>query len=207
MKQGKFIALEGSEGVGKSTQVKLLCEYLEKENISYVLTREPGGCDISEKVRTIILSAENKTMTDETEALLYAASRTQHLAEVILPNLEAGKLVICDRYVFSSIAYQGYGRGILDFVLKANSHAIQTRLPDLNIFLDLSPEEAFKRKGGADEGDRLETAGDEFFKRVYAGYKELANRDDFVTIDTRGNVEKTLDLIITALKENDIIAQ
>ncbi len=205
MKQGKFIALEGTEGVGKSTQVKLLCEYLEKKGVPYVLTREPGGCDISEKIRNIILDGNNVTMTDQTEALLYAASRTQHLHEVILPNLEKGKLVVCDRYVFSSIAYQGYGRGILEFVEKANSHAIETRIPDLNIFLDLSPEEAFKRKGGADKSDRLETSGDEFFERVYQGFKILSKRDDFVAIDTRGSVEDTFDLIVKAIEENNII--
>ncbi len=205
MKAGKFIAFEGTEGVGKSTQVKLLCEYLERENIPYILTREPGGCDISEKIREIILDGRNVTMTDQTEALLYAASRTQHLEEVILPNLEKGKLVVCDRYVFSSIAYQGYGRGILEFVEKANSHAINTRIPDLNIFLDLSPEEAFKRKGGADKSDRLETSGDEFFERVYKGFKILAKREDFATIDTRGNVEETFDLIIKALKGKGVI--
>lgn len=205
MKQGKFIALEGTEGVGKSTQVRLLCEYLERENIPYVLTREPGGCEISEKIREIILNGEHKTMTDQTEALLYAASRTQHLEEVILPSIASGKLVVCDRYVFSSIAYQGYGRGILDFVEKANSHAIQTRLPDLNIFLDLSPKDAFARKGGADKSDRLETSGDEFFERVYAGFKILAAREDFVTIDTRGSVEETFALIVGAMKDNGII--
>ncbi len=205
MKSGKFIALEGTEGVGKSTQVKLLCEYLERENIPYVLTREPGGCDISEKIRNIILDGNNVTMTDQTEALLYAASRTQHLEEVILPSLAEGKLVVCDRYVFSSIAYQGYGRGLLDFVMKANSHAIETKLPDLNIFLDLSPEEAFKRKGGADKSDRLETSGDEFFERVYNGFKILAKRDDFATIDTRGSVEETFELIVQAMKDNGII--
>ncbi len=205
MKQGKFIALEGTEGVGKSTQVKLLCEYLEKKGVPYVLTREPGGCDISEKIRNIILDGNNVTMTDQTEALLYAASRTQHLHEVILPNIEKGNLVVCDRYVFSSIAYQGYGRGILDFVEKANSHAIATKLPDLNIFLDLSPAEAFKRKGGADKSDRLETSGDEFFERVYSGFKILAKREDFATIDTRGSVEETFDLIVKAMEERGII--
>ncbi|MFI3167277.1 MAG: dTMP kinase [Bacillota bacterium] len=205
MKEGKFIAFEGTEGVGKSTQVKLICEHLEKKNIPYILTREPGGCDISEKIRNIILDGNNKTMTDQTEALLYAASRTQHLEEVILPNLAKGKLVICDRYVFSSVAYQGYGRKILDFVMKANSHAFETRIPDLNIFLDLSPEEAFKRKGGADKSDRLETSGDEFFERVYNGFKILEKRDDFVSIDTRGNVEQTFDLIVKALEEKGIL--
>lgn len=205
MKEGKFIALEGTEGVGKSTQVKLLCEYLKRENIPYILTREPGGCDISEKIRDIILDARNATLTDQTEVLLYAASRTQHLEEVILPAIKEGKLVICDRYVFSSVAYQGYGRGLLDFVFKANSHAIQTRLPDLNIFLDLSPAEAFERKGGADKSDRLETSGDEFFERVYGGFQELAKRDDFATIDTRGSVTETFDLIVKAMKDYKII--
>lgn len=205
MQRGKFIAFEGCEGVGKSTQVAKFCEFLKEKGIPYILTREPGGCAISEDVRKIILDANNATLTDQTEVLLYAAARTQHISEVVLPNLEKGMMVVCDRYVFSSVAYQGYGRGLLDFVLKANSHAMETCMPDVNIFLDLEPSLAFARKGGADQTDRLETSGDEFFERVYAGYGELKAREDFAVIDTSKSVEDTFSDIVLALKQRGIL--
>ena len=110
--KGKFITFEGCEGAGKSKQIKLLCEYFDKNSIPYVLTREPGGASISEKIRAVILDAENKDMCDETEALLFAAARAQHVRTVIKPNLEKGVNVLCDRYVDSSYAYQAYAKGL-----------------------------------------------------------------------------------------------
>jgi len=175
MQRGKFITFEGCDGCGKSTQLRMLSEFLKKSGIPHIFTREPGGGKISESIREILLNGKNTEMTDECEALLYAAARAQHLREIVEPALEAGKLVICDRYVDSSLAYQAYARGLgVDFVKKINAFALEQYLPDLTVFIDLSPEDAFKRKNGADENDRLEQAGMAFHQKVYAGYQEIA---------------------------------
>ncbi|MDE6104979.1 MAG: dTMP kinase, partial [Clostridia bacterium] len=137
---GKFITFEGCEGSGKSTQLKLLSEYLTSIGVDFILTREPGGSGISEDIRKIILNGKNTAMCDECEALLYAAARIQHLREVIAPALEAGKLVVCDRYVYSSLAYQGYARGLGEkFVEEINAAALSDYPPDMTVFLDISP--------------------------------------------------------------------
>ena len=206
--KGKFITFEGCEGVGKSKQIKLLEEYLKKQGIDYLLTREPGGSAISEKIRSIILDKENDKMTDQCEALLYAASRAQLLDEVLKKELESGRLVICDRFVDSSLAYQGYARGLgYDFVAKINDYALTEFCPDYTIFLKLTPEQAFKRKGGADAGDRVELSGIEFHNKVYQGYLELAKKfkDRFIVIDASGEKHETHQKIINALKEKGII--
>ena len=175
MGRGKFITFEGCDGCGKSTQLRLLSKYLTDNGIAHIFTREPGGGKISEAIRDILLNGKNMEMTDECEALLYSASRVQHLSDRVEPALDEGKLVICDRYVDSSFAYQAYARGLgLDFIRKINAFALEKYLPDVTIFIDLTPEAAFKRKHGADENDRLEKAGMEFHKRVYEGYKAVA---------------------------------
>ena len=121
MKRGKFITFEGGECSGKTSIIERVCEVFDQLGIPYISTREPGGIDISEQIRKVILDVRNTAMTKETEALLYAASRMQHLSERILPALEAGKVVLCDRYIDSSLAYQGYARGLgIDDVLKIN---------------------------------------------------------------------------------------
>ena len=172
--RGKFITFEGCEGSGKSTQLRLLSEYLDKLGVDYILTREPGGSEIAEQIRNIILNGKNTEMCDECEALLYAAARVQHLKEKIAPALDKGKLVICDRYVDSSLAYQGYARGLgREYIENINSLALERFAPDLTVFLDISPAEAFKRKHGADPDDRMEQLGLEFHTRVYNGYKAL----------------------------------
>ncbi|MBO4251575.1 MAG: dTMP kinase [Clostridia bacterium] len=206
--KGKFITFEGCEGVGKSRQIKLLEEYLVKNGIQYYLTREPGGTEISEQIRAIILDGKNLAMTDECEALLYAAARVQLIKEEIEPRLKRGELVFCDRYVDSSLAYQGKARGLgYDFIRNINAYACDNFMPDLTIFLNLSPEDAFKRKGGADSADRLEISGMEFHKRVYAGYLELAgkNPERFAVIDASGTKEQTSGKIVAVLKEKGII--
>lgn len=173
--RGKFVTFEGCDGCGKSTQLRMLSEYLAKENIAHVFTREPGGSNIAEAIREILLNGKNAEMTDECEALLYAAARTQHLHDRVEPALAQGMLVICDRYVDSSLAYQAYARGLgTEFVEKINAFALENYSPDVTIFIDLTPEAAFQRKHGADENDRLEQAGMAFHQRVYAGYKALA---------------------------------
>ena len=205
--RGKFITFEGCEGSGKSTQLRLLSEYLDKLGVDYILTREPGGSEIAEQIRNIILNGKNTAMCDECEALLYAAARVQHLKEKIAPALDKGKLVICDRYVDSSLAYQGYARGLgREYIENINSLALERFAPDLTVFLDISPAEAFKRKHGADPDDRMEQLGLEFHTRVYNGYKalmEIAPR--ICAVDCRGSKYETQDNIRALLKAKGVI--
>jgi dTMP kinase len=207
-KRGKFITFEGCDGCGKSTQLKMLSNYLTENGIAHIFTREPGGGKISEAIREILLSGKNMEMTDECEALLYAASRVQHLADRVEPALQEGKLVICDRYVDSSLAYQAYARGLgYDFISQINSFALKNYLPDLTIFIDLTPEAAFARKKGADQNDRLELAGMEFHKRVYAGYDALANAEPnrIARVDGNKTPQEIFNDVITLLKERDCL--
>ncbi len=206
--KGKFITFEGCEGVGKSRQIKLLEEYLKARGVDYYLTREPGGAKISEKIREIILDKENSEMIPECEALLYAASRAQLLNQVLKPELEKGRLVICDRYVDSSLAYQGYARGLgYEFVAQINGYALKNYSPNYTVFLNLSPQKAFERKGGADVGDRVELSGREFHEKVYEGYLELAKKfpERFIVIDASGTKEQTHEKIVNALTEKGVL--
>ncbi len=203
-----FITFEGCEGVGKSRQIHMLEEYLKQNNIKYYLTREPGGTPVSEQIRSVILDGKNVSMTDECEALLYAAARVQLLKEKVAPKLESGELVLCDRYIDSSLAYQGFARGLgTEFVEKINDYAIKNFMPDYTIFLNLTPEQAFKRKGGVDKTDRLELSGIEFHNKVYGGYLELSKKykDRFIVIDASGERHETHQKIINALKEKGVI--
>ena len=206
--KGKFITFEGCDGSGKSTQLKKLSEYLDAHGIPHVFTREPGGGKISESIRQILLDGKNQEMTDECEALLYAAARAQHLKDRVQPALAEGKLVVCDRYVDSSFAYQAYARGLgVEFVEKINAFALSEFLPDVTVFINLSPEDAFKRKHGADENDRLEQAGLAFHNKVYAGYCALAEKypDRIVSVDGKQSVEEIAAQVISALKEKGCI--
>lgn len=163
-----FVTFEGCEGVGKSTQVRLLKEYLERTGQSAVFVREPGSTKISEQIRNVIANPENTEMTDITEAMLFAASRAQLVREVIRPALERGELVICDRYVDSSVAYQGYARGMgVERIKQINAPAIDGLLPDLTIFIDLKPSDAWRTFKNS---DRLEQESADFHDRVYDGY-------------------------------------
>ena len=175
--KGLFITIEGTDGVGKSTQIALLVDYLKKKGLEVVLTREPGGTAIGEKIRDILLDAENKKMTAETEAFLYAASRAQHVDEVILPALEQGKVVVCDRFIDSSFAYQGFARGIgVDFVENINKHAVAKCMPDITFFFNLEPEKGIFRKEASKTLDRIENEKMDFHCNVYNGYKELLKK-------------------------------
>ncbi len=188
MQRGKLITFEGCDGCGKSTQLKMLSDYLTKENVPHIFTREPGGGQISEQIREILLNGKNSEMTDECEALLYAAARVQHLHDRVEPALKEGKLVVCDRYVDSSLAYQAFARRLgVDFVESVNAYALKNYLPDLTVFIDLPPEAAFARKKGADENDRIELAGMAFHQRVYAGYKILAEQNPHRIVSVDGN--------------------
>lgn len=174
--KGKFITLEGPDGSGKSTITRLIGDYLKEKNIDFIITREPGGTLIGEKIRDIILDNENTNMGKETEALLYAAARGQHVHEKILPALCEGKLVISDRFVLSSLAYQGVGRDLgIERVKAINDFGLQGVYPDLILFFHIDPELTLKRKTGNMGGDRLEQEGNEFHKKVYEGYMELLN--------------------------------
>ena len=203
-----FITFEGCEGVGKSRQIRLLEEYLQKHGKKYYLTREPGGTPVSEQIRSVILDGKNVSMADECEALLYAAARVQLLKEMVKPRLDANELVLCDRYIDSSLAYQGYARGLgVDFVEKINDYAIKNFMPNYTIFLSLPPEQAFLRKGGVDKNDRVEQSGMEFHNKVYQGYLDLAKKysSRFIVIDASGTKEQTHAKIIDALKTKGVI--
>lgn len=203
-----FISFEGCEGSGKSTQIQLLSKYLSSKGIKHVVSREPGGSAIAEKIRSIILDKENGAMSDECEALLYAAARAQHLKEIIVPALERGEVVLCDRYVHSSLAYQGAARGLGEkLVREVNSFAFEKHMPDVTVFYDISPEEAFKRKNGADENDRLEQAGLEFHNAVYSGYKSLAERGEMVAVDAHGSIEEIFERTLDALKKAGVLCR
>ena len=202
--RGKLISFEGCEGSGKSTKLKMLEQYLQERSVDYMMTREPGGNPISEKIRALILDKANDQMTAECEALLYAAARAQLLKDKIEPALAAGKLVVCDRYIDSSLAYQGEARGLgQEFVRKVNAFAFENYLPDCTIFLDITPEAAFERKHGADEDDRMEQEGIAFHKKVYEGYDTLAKTypKRIARIDGNQTPQEIFENVITVLKE------
>ncbi|QUI21070.1 dTMP kinase [Vallitalea pronyensis] len=175
--KGLFITIEGADGSGKSTQIERLRRYLEDKQYEVVLTREPGGTVISEAIRHIVLNKDYMEMSDTTEALLYAASRAQHVEQFIKPLLSQGKVVICDRFVDSSVIYQGYARGLgMDDIEEINRYATGGLQPDLTILLDIDAEEGLKRKKDQQELDRLELQKFEFHKKVSQGYKKLAQK-------------------------------
>ncbi len=174
--EGKFITIEGLDGAGKSTQVKKLTKYLKEKGNKLFVTREPGGTNISEKVREILLDKNNIEMDFKTEVLLYASSRAQLIAEKIKKYRKNGYLVICDRFVDSSIAYQGYGRNVdLEYVKKINYFTIKDCIPDLTILLDLPVEVGLKRLKKESSLDRLESEQIDFHYRVRSGFLEIAN--------------------------------
>jgi len=174
--KGYFISVEGGDGSGKSTQIKKIETYLQEKGLEYILTREPGGTPVAEKIRELILDPANKALTGRAEMLLYAASRAQHVEEKILPALEEGKVVLSDRFTDSSIAYQAYGRGLGDMVAEVNRIATDGKEPDLTIFLNITPAAGMARKNQQDGHvlDRLELEKAAFHETVYEGYLALA---------------------------------
>jgi thymidylate kinase len=197
MPRGRFITFEGSDGCGKSTQHKLLKQYLESCGVSVVSTREPGGCPISERIRGVLLDVSSMGMTDECEALLFAAARTQHVHDTILPALESGCTVLCDRFVDSSVAYQGAGRGLGDWVKEINARAVKNCLPDLTLVFDISPEEALARRLSQSQADRIELSKGELQRRVYEAFIEMCEGPDerFYRIDAAGSIEQIADSV------------
>ncbi|HSH25295.1 MAG TPA: dTMP kinase [Massilibacterium sp.] len=206
MKKGLFITFEGPDGSGKSTQIQKLAHYLEENDISYVLTREPGGTRISDLIRGILLNPEHQEMKNNTEVLLYAASRAQHIEEKIKPALAAGKIVLCDRFVDASIAYQGYGLGIdLEMIQQINQFAIQNIMPNRTYLFDISPEEGRKRMMNrlgeqVTNLDRIEQKTIDYHVRVRKGFEEIANQEPHRI--TRVDGSKSIDTIAKQIRDD-----
>ena len=190
--RGAFLTVEGPDGSGKGTQIERLADALDRWGFEVVRSREPGGTPIGEKIRAILLDRENAAMADETEALLYAASRAQHVREKIRPAVAEGKVVLCDRFLDSSVAYQGGGRELgIDEVLAINAPAVDGTLPDITVYLDIDHRKAMARRCAASEPDRLEMEAESFHARVEDGYHELIARDPgrFVVVNAEGTRE------------------
>lgn len=201
---GKFITFEGPEGSGKSTVIKAVVEFLTNEGYNILSTREPGGIRIAEDIRDIILSKDNTMMSARAEALLFAASRAQHLHEKILPGLAENKIILCDRFIDSSLAYQGHARGLgVDEVYQINKFAIGDTLPDLTLFFDVPPKVGLARVfNNTRDVDRLDLETIEFHEKVYDGYMLLAKKfeDRFVIIDGTNTVETVIEDTIQIIK-------
>lgn len=201
--RGKFITLEGPDGSGKSTILNLLEKHFKEKNIDHIVTREPGGTKIGEDIRNIIISNDNQAMTPETEALLFAAARGQHVQELIKPRLNSGTHVICDRFLLSSLAYQGLGRGLgIEEIRAINNFGIKGLEPDLILFFHIDPELTLARKT-SNGGDRLEKEGNEYHNRVYNGYMKLIKEfpDNIKIIDARKSIEEVLEQSIIEINK------
>ena len=186
----KFITFEGIDGCGKSTQARLLLDHMNNSGVETILVREPGGTNISESIREILLYSKKGTLGDRTESLLMTASRAQLTQDIIIPNLDKGKNVIADRYSDSTLAYQGGGRNLdIKWLIELNNYATFTLLPDITFFVDIRPEEALRRLEG--NKDRIEGEGIEFQALVRKTYHELADRfnDRYVTLDGYGEID------------------
>ncbi|MDK6502001.1 dTMP kinase [Lactobacillus crispatus] len=205
--RGYFVSFEGPDGAGKSTVLKEVLNQIGLElKTQYLVTREPGGSKIAEKIRDIILDPANDKMDNKTEALLYAASRSQHVEEIIRPALKEGKVVFSDRYVDSSLAYQGAGRDLgIQKVKQINDFATDKLDPDLTFFLDLDPEVGLKRieKLRPGQEDRLEQENLAFHKKVYAGFLKVKETypERFVTVDATQPIDQVVAQVIATLKQ------
>lgn len=194
-----IISFEGLDFSGKTTQIKLLVEKLQRHKFSIVLVREPGGTSISEKIREILLDKKYSEMTEIAELLLFSAARTQLVSEVILPAVQSGKIVICDRFVDSTTAYQGYGRGIsLDAVKQINKLATHNTMPDITFFIDIPLSVITQRLIDSNSStDRMEAAGKTFFEKARAGYINIAKTEPerFIIIDGNRDIDTIHDEI------------
>lgn len=204
---GKFITFEGPEGAGKTTILELLMKDLQQSGIEAVFTREPGGIHIAEKIREVILNKEHTEMDARTEALLYAAARRQHLVEKVIPAIKNGEIVFCDRFIDSSLAYQGHARGLgIDEVLSINEFAINGFMPDLTFYFSIEPERGLERIASSSEREknRLDLEGLSFHKKVQEGYEKVINRfqERIVIIDADKPMIEVLDDVKNVLKEH-----
>lgn len=202
MKRGYFFSAEGNEGAGKSTIVNMASRYLAEKGLDVVTSREPGGIAIAEQIRAVILDRNNTGMDGRTEALLYAAARRQHYIEKIFPSLQAGKTVICDRFIDSSLAYQGHARGLgIEEVLRINRFAVEDVFPDLTLYLDVDPELGLNRirEHGGREINRLDLESLAFHQKVREGYLEVIRRfpERIVKIDAN----RQLDAVFEEVKD------
>ncbi len=204
MKTGKFITFEGPDGSGKTTVSTAVCEKLEKEGYHVRYTREPGGSQIAEDIRDIILDPKNTMMDVRTEALLYAASRRQHLIEKVLPALEEGTTIISDRFVDSSLAYQGYGRDIgVEEVYDINMFAIEGHMPDKTIYLDIDAETGLQRiHANRTTLDRLDQESIEFHHKVFDGYKNVIEKykDRMIIVDASKSQDEVIEVCYEIVK-------
>lgn len=203
MKKGLFITFEGADGCGKTTQLNLLKEYLEQKGYEVVVTREPGGKGLGEKVREILLNYDGE-VSDRCESFLFLADRAQNIDVIVNPAIEKGKIVLCDRHTDSSVAYQGYGRGLdIEQINMLNNLATGNKKPDLTLVFDVDIETSMQRVG--QEKDRMESAGNEFFNRVRNGYLELAKQEPsrIKVVDSTKSIEEVrnnvLDIITKVL--------
>jgi dTMP kinase len=202
MKKGVFITFEGPDGAGKTTIITRVAKQINNT----LLTREPGGINIAEQIRRVILAKENTAMDPRTEALLYAAARRQHLIERVIPAIDAGKVVLCDRFIDSSLAYQGHARGLgIDEIFNVNQFAIEQMMPDLTIYFDIETELGLKRinKNKGREINRLDLENLEFHQKVREGYHILLERfpNRIVKIDASGTVDDVFEQTIKLVKE------
>nr|WP_312575990.1 dTMP kinase [Sedimentibacter sp.] len=190
--KGLFIVIEGPDGSGKSTMAKKIGEYFSSKGRQIEFTREPGGTDISEKIRELILDKNNTEMDYRTEALLYAAARAQLVSQKIIPWLDAGKIVISERYVYSSLVYQGIGRNLgIEQIKKINDFGTEGLEPDIVLFFDIDPRKALERKLKIDGGDRLENENLSFHQSVYSGYKKIVKSySNIININAERSVEE-----------------
>ena len=201
--RGLFITLEGGDGAGKSTQIRNIERFFDEKGLVVVHTREPGGTPISEKLRDILLDSRNKEMAAVTEMLIYAASRAQNVREFIIPALERGEIVICDRFVDSSIAYQAYGRDLGDMGGVVNKYATGGLEPDMTFWLDIDPAAGKARAAKAGDLDRLEQEQMDFHYRVHEGYRKIAEDQPqrVRRIDASDTVDNIRDVIYSHLEE------
>lgn len=201
MMQGLFITFEGPDGCGKTTQMKLLAEYFEKKGKEVVLTREPGGKGLGEKVREILLNYDGE-VSDRCESFLFLADRAQNIDIIVNPAVKEGKIVLCDRHIDSTVAYQGYGRGLnIDRINMLNNLATNGKKPDLTLVFDVDVETSMKRVGK--EKDRMESAGIDFHNRVRKGYLELAKHEPkrIKVLDATKSIEEIHKDVINILAE------
>ncbi len=209
IRTGFFITFEGVDGSGKGTQVEMLKNYFKEQNIDAIFTREPGGTKVSEKIREVILDNNNKELTDVAEMFLFSASRSVLVENLIKPALKQGKIVVCDRFVDSSISYQGYGRNLgADLVEKVNDIALNGCKPNLTFLLDLSGEIGEKRnKQFVEKQDRMETNSAMFKQKVRLGFLEIAQRNPkrFVILDASKSKEEIFGQILSELEKRKVL--